>query len=107
MSPNLILTTKQMCQADALTIACGTTSIELMESARHSVVNEIKKRWEPFKMIVLCGPGNNDVEGFMMARLLLEACWPLRLVLGAIKTYYWEIAPKQLINGQVPSIIHS
>ena len=69
-----------MCQTDALTIARGTTSIELMESAGHSVVNEIKKRWKPFKTIVLCGPGNNDVEGFMIARLLLEACWPLRFM---------------------------
>ena len=31
-----------MCQTDALTIARGTTSIELMETAGHSVVNEIK-----------------------------------------------------------------
>ena len=46
MSPNSILTTEQMCQADALTIARGTTDIELMESAKHSVVNEIKKTME-------------------------------------------------------------
>ena len=69
-----------MSQADALTIARGTTSILLMESTGHYVVNEIRKLWKPFKTILLCRPGNNDVEGFMIARLLLEACWPLRFM---------------------------
>ena len=81
MSLNSILTTQQMYQADALTIARGMAGIDLMENAGRSVVDEIKKRWEPRETIVLCGPGNNGGDGFVIARLLMEANWPVQLIL--------------------------
>lgn len=81
MAFSTLLTTAEMYQADALTIANGISGIELMENAGRAVVDEIRHRWEPRETVVLCGPGNNGGDGFVVARLLAKAGWPVRLAL--------------------------
>ena len=76
-----MLTVAQMGEADQLTIAGGTSAIELMENAGDAVVGEIGRRWSPRPVIVLCGPGNNGGDGFVAARRLAEAGWPVRIAL--------------------------
>ena len=76
-----MLTVAQMGEADQLTIAGGTSAIELMENAGDAVVGEIGRRWSPRTVIVLCGPGNNGGDGFVAARRLAEAGWPVRIAL--------------------------
>ena len=77
----LILSVNESILADSAAISQGIDGIELMERAGAGVANTIIKRWLPCHVLVLCGPGNNGGDGFVAARLLHEAGWPVRLTL--------------------------
>lgn len=74
-----LLTVGQMAQADAATIQAGTPGFTLMQSAGEAVVRAIVQRWSPRETIVLCGPGNNGGDGFVVAVRLKALGWPVRV----------------------------
>ena len=76
-----LLSVAQMGRADALTIASGIPGTQLMARAGQSVFDALVTRWSVRPVLVLCGPGNNGGDGFVVARLLARAGWPVQVAL--------------------------
>ncbi|MFN3834935.1 MAG: NAD(P)H-hydrate dehydratase [Glycocaulis sp.] len=74
-----LLTTAQMRAADAHAITAGVAGISLMERAGAAVAAAIMLRWAPRPAAILCGPGNNGGDGYVIARLLAENGWPVEV----------------------------
>lgn len=75
----ILLTAEEMSRADAMTIEQGAAGAALMESAGDGVAAAVMRGWSKRPVAVLCGPGNNGGDGFVAARRLYEAGWPVRL----------------------------
>ncbi|MEZ5794998.1 NAD(P)H-hydrate epimerase [Albidovulum sp.] len=82
-----LLTAAQMRAIEEAAIASGeVTGLELMERAGRGVVEAIFEEWPQLRetshrAVVLCGPGNNGGDGFVVARLLKERGWEVEVFL--------------------------
>lgn len=65
-----ILTTEQMQAADAYTIAQGVNAYALMKNAGSAAAKFIQNQWPNGGFVVLCGPGNNGGDGYVIATQL-------------------------------------
>lgn len=74
-----LVTTAQMRAADAHAIASGIAATTLMERAGAAVASEILARWAARPAAILCGPGNNGGDGYVIARLLAQNGWPVEV----------------------------
>jgi len=76
-----LLTAAQMRAIERAAIESGeVTGLELMERAGKGVVEAVFEEWPElaagsFRAVVLCGPGNNGGDGFVVARLLKDWGW--------------------------------
>lgn len=80
-APGALLTVEEMYAADRAAIEGGSSGATLMENAGAAVVEAIVGQWTPRRVLVLCGPGNNGGDGFVVARLLAARQWPVRVAL--------------------------
>jgi len=90
-----LLTAAQMRAIERAAIDSGAvTGLELMERAGRGVVDAIFEEWPDLgrapragrdegarRAAVLCGPGNNGGDGFVVARLLKERGWAVSVFL--------------------------
>lgn len=69
---------------------CTATGLELMERAGRGVVEAVFREWPalqavPGRAVILCGPGNNGGDGFVIARLLKDRGWAVEVfAFGAV-----------------------
>ena len=110
---HILLSVDECYRADQLAEASGTVTIDLMEAAGAGIVREVKQRWQKQPVAILCGPGNNGGDGFVVARLLNDAGWTVRVALlgdrqklkgdAAINAERWtgsvEKLSKEILNG--------
>jgi NAD(P)H-hydrate epimerase len=87
----VLLTPAQMGEADRAAEAAGASGPALMEAAGGSVAVALGGRWLMRPVTVLCGPGNNGGDGFVIARHLQAAGWPVKVAL---------ICPLDRLKGQ-------
>jgi NAD(P)H-hydrate epimerase len=73
------LTNAEMRRADALAASLGQAGERLMQRAGEAVAAALRRRWTPRPALILCGPGNNGGDGYVIARALAEAGWPVRV----------------------------
>jgi hydroxyethylthiazole kinase-like uncharacterized protein yjeF len=83
-----LLTATQMRAIEAAAIASGeVTGLDLMERAGRGVVEAIFAEWPELattshRAVVLCGPGNNGGDGFVVARVLKDQGWEVKVFLS-------------------------
>ncbi|QPH53249.1 NAD(P)H-hydrate dehydratase [Pontivivens ytuae] len=98
-----LLTAAQMRALEKAAMDSGAvTGLELMERAGHGVVEAICEEWpelaaSPGRAVVLCGPGNNGGDGFVVARLLKDRGWDVDVFLyGEVE----NLPPDAKVNAE-------
>jgi len=75
-----VLSARQMAQAEQALFDEGTSVSQLMEVAAGGAAEWVRRVAAGRRVTVLCGPGNNGGDGYVIARRLKEAGNPVEIV---------------------------
>jgi NAD(P)H-hydrate epimerase len=109
-----LLTAAEMGRCDQAAIRAGARGAALMQNAGAAVAREILKRFKPSPVLVLCGPGNNGGDGFVVARLLAARKFRVRVALlgeraalkgdAAVHATKWKGRVERLAGASVEGV---
>jgi len=81
-----ILSSQEMRQAEVAAMA-GVTGARLMDRAGRAMADAIRAFACPMPTLILCGPGNNGGDGYVIAAELVRHGWPVTVAsLGVPRT---------------------
>ena len=104
MTGRPVLTAAEMRAAEAAAIAAGASEQILMERAGAATAEAIRRYAGPVPALVLCGPGNNGGDGYVIARALAERGVAVRVAaLGEPRTEAARAA-REAWKGEVEDI---
>jgi len=92
-----LLSIEQTYAADRATMERGTPGLTLMENAGRACAEAIEANFARARTAILCGPGNNGGDGFVVARLLRDAGWSVTLFL---------MGEKEALHGDAAEMAH-
>ena len=99
-----VVTAREMRALEACAIARGTPATVLMETAGLAAARAIVAFVGGLPTLVLCGPGNNGGDGYVVARLLRDWGWPVRVAVLAPPAAAEAIAAAALWSGPLEAL---
>lgn len=100
-APGQILTVAQMRDAEAALITSGATVESLMDTAGHGAGGYVHRVAAGRKVTVLCGPGNNGGDGYVIAQHLHALGTPVRVIAPLPPETPAAIAARAAFGGEV------
>jgi hydroxyethylthiazole kinase-like uncharacterized protein yjeF len=104
VNPRVILTAAEMREAEERVIAAGTAVEALMERAGMAAVEAIWRYAGPMPTLVLCGPGNNGGDGYVIARGMKQRGADVRVAAHADPTTPAAQSARALWDGPVEAL---
>ena len=99
-----LLTVAEMSAADRGAIAAGVPEATLMENAGRAVARALLARFAPCPTAILCGPGNNGGDGFVVANELAARGWPVTVASMRATAAYPGAAGQHAARWQGPIV---
>ncbi|GAA4771829.1 NAD(P)H-hydrate dehydratase [Novosphingobium ginsenosidimutans] len=100
-SPDQVLTAAQMRDAEAALIAGGISVDELMQRAGRGAAEWVWRMSGGRPVTVLCGPGNNGGDGYVIAEAIRERGGSVQVVAASDSKTAASRAARGLFQGQV------
>ncbi len=105
MIEELVCTAPEMREIEADAVAHGDTWEALMDRAGKQVADGIASWWpgaRPPRVLSVAGPGNNGGDALVVARLLSERGWPVRVLVWGREAAKDTRLQKPLLDRNVP-----
>lgn len=99
-----VLNAAQMRAAEAQAVRAGTSVDTLMERAGRGVADAVHRLASAAPVLVLCGPGNNGGDGYVVARVLAERGHTVRVAASAPPASQAAINARQGWCGKIDPI---
>ena len=74
-----VLTTAEVIELEKRTVKAGISFTTLMEKAGAAVYQTIVENFQPTATTILCGPGNNGGDGYVVAKLFKANGWSVKV----------------------------